>query len=44
MQNAKDFRGTPQPGVEAQRRWFATAGLLVALVVLSILAPKLAGS
>ena len=38
------MRSAQGAGIEAQRRWYATAGLLLALTVLSILAPRLAGA
>ena len=38
------MRPAQRAGIEMQRRWFATTALLVALVVLSILAPRLAGA
>jgi hypothetical protein len=44
MREADDFRPAQRAGIEMQRRWLATTTLLVALVVLSILAPRLAGA
>jgi hypothetical protein len=44
MRQADGSRPAQRVGIEAQRRWFATAGLLVALAVLSIIAPRLAGA
>lgn len=43
MTHRDDIRTAEQPGLEAQRRWIATAALLVVLTVLAIAAPRLAG-